>query len=893
MRHASFALAATLAAFAIVPLSAADIVGIFQFSRRSYDPSNPQPAAVARDGTIESAAVASGDASAGRVNLAEWSGDNQAGGRGVGGVNLALPVGTNAFLGLVKDWALQEGVEGGPSWIYYTKFQQDALMVCGFADTEASAINLSHGAGFGLEGVQPYARVLLILPWRWVQGGGSAFQTGAYNGNPPEAGLWAVPAGSSLAAVQTAPATYQLAGLDTILKQIQPHANSTSFKVQLLGGGHWQVAIDINDDGVSDYVTDDTQASNKVSPFVAMDERSGLLFSSRAAMGSKAGTVGRTSFGLSYRISPTVPEALADRRPFTVNLHATVKSSPTIIDGTTWSTAYTVSASSPTLGASPVPVAQVTGTTQWFTDLPLDPEYSTPVTFAQSGMPAATTISGSIWWAALDMYHEESATIRRGDKVKLQCIATCGGQVVKIDANGDGVIDWIGTDADACVYKYDNDGVFTSKAFNANDIQIGQSKIIVGNLKILKGAEIVVGQRSLVSIKIPSMEEYGVRSYSKGISVGTMAENKGILTVSLTASLHGDHLLSFYNKKTNASLDAFVVRAYKLTVEGKSEIVVNGHNGSGKMQVVFFPYSPKIGLTATTYANTASFGQSGPMFNVAPEDILKQVDASGTEYGLAEIPIIVPHGEWNTCFSIALWSVPVKNNNTLSATSSSPSAVGSALSNNPLICRQFISLGTKKQLTSFPGGTYNVTGATLGSLSNQLAVFSGYPGNNDAALDLKYQKDVRVHKQGQNFVAHANLVKGSITWAASNSITLPVWTDLASASAKHQTEWNRFIAALTTHENGHTKITVDAAKDIQADAGANSAPVLKAILEGLTAGNTAGTQPAAVTAAEAALDLATDPPYARAKGWHDGLQAVYDTTTSHGATQGAVLNINP
>ena len=33
-----------------------------------------------------------------------------------------------------------------------------------------------------------------------------------------------------------------------------------------------------------------------------------------AAMGSKTGTVGRTSFGLSYRISPTATDVLADRR---------------------------------------------------------------------------------------------------------------------------------------------------------------------------------------------------------------------------------------------------------------------------------------------------------------------------------------------------------------------------------------------------------------------------------------------------------------------------------------------------------------------------------------------------------------------------------------------------
>jgi len=167
MRIATLSVTLVLGAFAA--LAAADPVGPFGFSGRTYDPLAPEPWTIARDGTIESATLAGGDATSGEIAVQLWAGDNQAGGRGAGGINLFGPASQNAWIGLNRNWRIGEGADGGGPWIYYTKFQQDALIVLGFVDCDAAALPTTHGTGFALEDAVPYNRLLLVLPWRCEQ----------------------------------------------------------------------------------------------------------------------------------------------------------------------------------------------------------------------------------------------------------------------------------------------------------------------------------------------------------------------------------------------------------------------------------------------------------------------------------------------------------------------------------------------------------------------------------------------------------------------------------------------------------------------------------------------------------------------------------------------------
>ncbi len=602
-----------------VTAQAADPVGPFQWSGRSYDPANPQAWAVARDGTTESATALDGTNTAGRIRLKEWSGDNQAGGRGVGGVNVVLPAGNNGFLGLVRDWSIQEGTDAGlGSFVYYTKFQQDALAVLGFADADPSALALGHGAGFGIEGSLPYDRVMLVLPWRWVQGAGSAFQNGAYGGNPPTASfLYAVPANMSLSDCQKNPALYQLASVGNLFfKDFQPHQHGASFKIQLLGGGHWQVLADLDDDGVVDVVTDDQQLGNKLSPFSTMTERSGLILSTRAAMGSKAGTVGRTTWTLSYRLSPTVPEVVTDRRPFTANIPIIAKSSPVVLEGQAWNSTLAITATAQTLGPDPVPVARINGSSQWFLDLPLDPAASTRITFAQTGIPTPTIRSGNIWWEPLSLYHHDAITIRRGDSVKLQCSSTCGGQTVTIDADGDGVIDWTGIDADSMVRRYDQAGVFTARAYQ-NGLEVGSSVITVVDILLPRR---IVAQKGF-AVDVDVLASNGINSVqltskpSSAANVLPTTRSGNVFRFRITPNVLGPFQIETAVNGGPAVVSTPAV-GFQLTSTSSTGGVVNDISSETRPLVRLVPFVPDLTIEFDMFAGAGSFSGYNKSFTL-------------------------------------------------------------------------------------------------------------------------------------------------------------------------------------------------------------------------------------------------------------------------------------
>lgn len=92
-------------------------------------------------------------------------------------------------------------------------------------------------------------------------------------------------------------------------------------------------------------------------------------------------------------------------------------------------------------------------------------------------------------------------------------------------------------------------------------------------------------------------------------------------------------------------------------------------------------------------------------------------------------------------------------------------------------------------------------------------------------------------------------------------VELPTWTDKSSATTNQQAEWDRFHAAITTHEAGHVST------DKTSFAGAHSTMVGQSPTDG-----------------DAKLDAAT----AKAKTDNE----TYDTTTSHGLTQGTGINPN-
>ena len=92
-------------------------------------------------------------------------------------------------------------------------------------------------------------------------------------------------------------------------------------------------------------------------------------------------------------------------------------------------------------------------------------------------------------------------------------------------------------------------------------------------------------------------------------------------------------------------------------------------------------------------------------------------------------------------------------------------------------------------------------------------------------------------------------------------VELPTWTDKSSATAKQQAEWDRFHAAITTHEGGHVST------DKTSFAGAHSRMVGKSPTDG---------------------DTALDGVEAKATTDNDA----YDASTNRGLTQGTGINPN-
>jgi uncharacterized protein DUF922 len=92
-------------------------------------------------------------------------------------------------------------------------------------------------------------------------------------------------------------------------------------------------------------------------------------------------------------------------------------------------------------------------------------------------------------------------------------------------------------------------------------------------------------------------------------------------------------------------------------------------------------------------------------------------------------------------------------------------------------------------------------------------------------------------------------------------LELPNWTDKANATANQQKEWDRFFAAITTHENGHVAI------DKTSFAGTHSKMI----------GQTPADAKTKADAVEAQATTDND---------------TYDTTNGHGVKQGTGINPN-
>lgn len=147
-------------------------------------------------------------------------------------------------------------------------------------------------------------------------------------------------------------------------------------------------------------------------------------------------------------------------------------------------------------------------------------------------------------------------------------------------------------------------------------------------------------------------------------------------------------------------------------------------------------------------------------------------------------------------------------------------------------------------------GSYSVSG----SLRTVATAIAARPEAGSVTVSPAWQPQTWTPDGGTEEVISAQVTVGQV-------VELPVWSDKSSATQNQQKEWDRFHAAITTHEAGHV------AKDVAAFKGVHTKMLKKT---------------------EADADTELDTVIAKAKTDNKD----YDTATASGINQGTGINPN-
>ena len=324
---------------------------------------------------------------------------------------------------------------------------------------------------------------------------------------------------------------------------------------------------------------------------------------------------------------------------------------------------------------------------------------------------------------------------------------------------------------------------------------------------------------------------------------------------------------------------------------------VDGLTGIGTSPVIMTPYIPEVTLTFTMFAHASTFFGGAKTLSVSTSDqrfVVSEDPKTHIKSGRFALEINAPPEEWKYCFSVKAAASTTESAAApggavrAAAATAPPTTVGSGNVNGN-VCRLYHSLGGASKSNVFGGGTYDASGNTLAEIIGHL--HSGDIGTNACSFDYKFEKSTEVCKNADGtFTAHTSVTPQSITWAATNDITLPNASGYKNLSITAKAEWDRFILALKAHEQGHTDRTVTYAATLNAGTDQDTA---NTVIYAYHTDASAATSDAAKMAAEAAMDALSDAEYDVVLGHMSKQQDTYDTDTSHGATQGAVLNNVP
>jgi predicted secreted Zn-dependent protease len=129
-----------------------------------------------------------------------------------------------------------------------------------------------------------------------------------------------------------------------------------------------------------------------------------------------------------------------------------------------------------------------------------------------------------------------------------------------------------------------------------------------------------------------------------------------------------------------------------------------------------------------------------------------------------------------------------------------------------------------------------------------------------------------------SFSAEASITQGGLEYGF--AFVFPRWRNVDNLSRRVRGEWERFIGCLWVHERGHKPVAIPIIQQYQTQ------------YENLRGQGAGGSSSAAETDALNDLQAQLQPLMDRLTAALDQVSASYDTSTRHGATQGAELNMN-
>lgn len=184
----------------------------------------------------------------------------------------------------------------------------------------------------------------------------------------------------------------------------------------------------------------------------------------------------------------------------------------------------------------------------------------------------------------------------------------------------------------------------------------------------------------------------------------------------------------------------------------------------------------------------------------------------------------------------------------------------------------------RKKVNQTVNNTTCAVSGPLSSLPSQMTQYSGYAAETSSTYTLanaKLAPAAITQDPNGTYSATRTLVSADVNLVTTTGT--PDWVDAGKGTVTQQGEWSRFDTALKGHEGTHQNIQLGVAQTIDTN------------VDGLSASGTGATPQDAVRAANKNLDAAAKNVMVTAIKAGESADQLYDALTSHGATEGAVL----